>query len=429
MMSVMNSYAIFLGSLTNMMKAFKGENSQFMATTVQMNTTTPEQIAKNSVQLQENFKEIASFLYNAFENTLSSSSGEGKRFFPEESRAKDVTDRIANMTKIVKDYGLMMQELISTIGLMSNLKTNGFDETKFTADFNAVSRFLWSAFEVTIGGNDKVGGYFPSGDRAKDVIERIANMGKIVKDYSSMMKDLSAAITNLSAIDIKDLDASKFNEKLNSLLSSLKVGGLDLQKSSPIAEIETIIKVYEGVYTSLSKLEKIMNDIANKMKSISGINFDMQKIKGMGLGMGENAGPLGLSNISAVVENGMEPQTATVVANTAPINQVSDVENKIMANKAGASMPTSKITSDELSDIASENEEQNAKLQTLIGLFKDVVDLLKPNSVTVANSNMTFGRNANSPKLPPPRFARAITGLPQSLPDKAVVNIGSNAII
>ena len=430
MMSVMNSYAIFLGSLTNMMKAFKGENSQFMATTVQMNTTTPEQIAKNSVQLQENFKEIASFLYNAFENTLSSSSGEGKKYFPEESRAKDVTDRIANMSKIVKDYGLMMQELISTISLMSNLKTNGFDETKFTADFNAVSRFLWSAFEVTIGGNDKVGGYFPSGDRAKDVIERIANMGKIVKDYSSMMKDLSAAITNLSAIDIKDLDANKFNEKLNSLLSSLKVGGLDLQKSSPIAEIETIIKVYEGVYTSLSKLEKIMNDIANKMKSISGINFDMQKIKGMGLGMGENAGSLGLSNISAVVENSMEPQTATVVANTAPINQVSDVENKIMANKAGASMPTSKITSDELSDIASENEEQNAKLQTLIGLFKDVVDLLKPRSLpTVANSNTPFGGNANSPKLPPPRFARAITGLPQSMPDKAVLNIGANAII
>ena len=429
MMSVMNGYTNFLGTLTNMMKVFKGENSQFMASGIQMKTTTPEEIAKNAEKFRDNFKEIASFLFNAFEYTLSSSN-EGLKYFPEESRAKDVTDRIANMSKIVKDYGLMMQELISTIGLMSNLKTNGFDETKFTADFNAVSRFLWSAFEVTIGGNDKVGGYFPSGDKAKDVIERIANMSKIVKDYSSMMKDLSAAITNLSAIDIKDLEASKFNEKLNSLLSSLKVGGLDLQKSSPIAEIETIIKVYEGVYTSLSKLEKIMNDIANKMKSISGINFDMQKIKGMGLGMGENAGSLGLSNISAVVENGMEPQTATVVANTAPINQVSDVENKIMANKAGSSMPTAKVTSDELSDIASENEEQNAKLQTLIGLFKDVVDLLKPRSLpTVANSNIPFGGNANSPKLPPPRFARAITGLPQSMPDKAVLNIGANAII
>ena len=430
MMSVMNGYTNFLGTLTNMMKVFKGENSQFMASGIQMKTTTPEEIAKNAQTFRDNFKEIASFLYNAFEYTLSSSSGEGLKYFPEESRAKDVTDRIANMSKIVKDYGLMMQELISTISLMSNLKTNGFDETKFTADFNAVSRFLWSAFEVTIGGNDKVGGYFPSGDRAKNVIERIANMSKIVKDYSSMMKDLSAAITNLSAIDIKDLDASKFNEKLNSLLSSLKVGGLDLQKSSPIAEIETIIKVYEGVYTSLSKLEKIMNDIANKMKSISGINFDMQKIKGMGLGMGENAGSLGLSNISAVVENGMEPQTATVMANTAPVNQISDVENKIMANKAGASMPTAKVTSDELSDIASENEEQNAKLQTLIGLFKDVVDLLKPKPLpTVANSNTPFGVNAYSPKLPPPRFARAITGLPQSMPDTAVVNIGSNAIM
>ena len=430
MMSVMNGYTNFLGTLTNMMKVFKGENSQFMASGIQMKTTTPEEIAKNAEAFKENFKEIASFLYNAFEYTLSSSSGEGKKYFPEESRAKDVNDRIANMSKIVKDYGLMMQELVSTISLMSNLKTNGFDETKFTADFNAVSRFLWSAFEVTIGGNDKVGGYFPSGDRAKNVIERIANMSKIVKDYSSMMKDLSAAITNLSAIDIKDLDASKFNEKLNSLLSSLKVGGLDLQKSSPIAEIETIIKVYEGVYTSLSKLEKIMNDIANKMKSISGINFDMQKIKGMGLGMGENAGSLGLSNISAVVENGIEPQTATVMANTAPVNQISDVENKIMANKAGASMPTAKVTSDELSDIASENEEQNAKLQTLIGLFKDVVDLLKPKPLpTVANSNTPFGVNAYSPKLPPPRFARAITGLPQSMPDTAVVNIGSNAIM
>lgn len=430
MMSVMNGYTNFLGTLTNMMKVFKGENSQFMASGIQMKTTTPEEIAKNAEAFKENFKEIASFLYNAFEHTLSSSSGEGLKYFPEESRAKNVTDRIANMSKIVKDYGLMMQELVSTISLMSNLKTNGFDETKFTADFNAVSRFLWSAFEVTIGGNDKVGGYFPSGDRAKNVIERIANMSKIVKDYSSMMKDLSAAITNLSAIDIKDLDASKFNEKLNSLLSSLKVGGLDLQKSSPIAEIETIIKVYEGVYTSLSKLEKIMNDIANKMKSISGINFDMQKIKGMGLGMGENAGSLGLSNISAVVENGIEPQTATVMANTAPVNQISDVENKIMANKAGASMPTAKVTSDELSDIASENEEQNAKLQTLIGLFKDVVDLLKPKSLpTVANSNTPFGGNAYSPKLPPPRFARAITGLPQSMPDTAVVNIGSNAIM
>ena len=103
-----------------------------------------------------------------------------------------------------------------------------------------------------------------------------------------------------------------------------------------------------------------------------------------------------------------------------------DMHSAIAGERAGTSPSKTEITSPELGSIAMEAEDQNAKLDTLIALFTQVVNALKPTDTPITSSGGARGDTATKNVVhKPANFFRNTVGLVTQTSGKAALNLGA----
>ena len=105
---------------------------------------------------------------------------------------------------------------------------------------------------------------------------------------------------------------------------------------------------------------------------------------------------------------------------------ISDMHSAVAQDKASSSPSKTEITSPELGTIASEAGDHNAKLDTLITLFQQVLTALKPSSTPITSSGGSPGDTKTRDVVhKPANFFRNTVGLVTQTAGKAALNMGA----
>ena len=136
-------------------------------------------------------------------------------------------------------------------------------------------------------------------------------------------------------------------------------------------------------------------------------------------------GPISVEPISVAGTGvaGQPPTSIRTVAQTSP--SIPDIHSAMASEKASTSPVKTEITSAELGAIATEAEDQNAKLDTLITLFTEVLAALKPKSTPISSSGGAAGDTASKKVVHRPSNSfRNTVGLVTQTAGKAALNLG-----
>jgi len=119
-----------------------------------------------------------------------------------------------------------------------------------------------------------------------------------------------------------------------------------------------------------------------------------------------------------------EPASIRPLAQTSPA--IPDMHSAIAGEKAATSPVKTEITSPELGAIASEAGDHNAKLDTLITLFQQVLTALKPTSTPITSSGGMGGDTSTKEVVhKPANFFKNPVGMVTQTPGKAILNVGT----
>jgi hypothetical protein len=150
-----------------------------------------------------------------------------------------------------------------------------------------------------------------------------------------------------------------------------------------------------------------------------------------------NTVPSTSGNIEGVVPNTdvdtskALPSTATPVpvSTISPSASVASMEQKMLQDRAAASPSKSEITSPELGNIASENEEQTIILSQMKDLFEKFLAAIKPRSDVNSSGG---GEPGNTSSIPiagkPANYYRRVTGNVSQTSGKGITNLGAKAL-
>jgi len=133
-------------------------------------------------------------------------------------------------------------------------------------------------------------------------------------------------------------------------------------------------------------------------------------------------GPMSVEPMS-VAGAGESPASVRPIAQTSPA--MPDMHSAIAGERAATSPVKTEITSPELGAIASEAGDHNAKLDTLITLFQQVLTALKPTSTPITSSGGVPGDTATREVVhKPANYFRNTVGLASQTAGKAALNLG-----
>lgn len=108
-----------------------------------------------------------------------------------------------------------------------------------------------------------------------------------------------------------------------------------------------------------------------------------------------------------------------------PAESPEAIRQKIAARVIGEEPATNNVTSEELTNIASESEEQTELQRKLVDLFTQVLDALKPQSSPTTSTGGIFGDTSpNQLASKPAKYFRNPLGAVAQLPSKASTNLG-----
>ena len=134
-------------------------------------------------------------------------------------------------------------------------------------------------------------------------------------------------------------------------------------------------------------------------------------------------GPMSVEPMS-VAGAGESPASVRPIAQTSPA--IPDIQSAIAGDKAATSPTKTEITSPELGTIASEAGDHNAKLDTLITLFQQVLTALKPTSTPITSGGGVKGDTSTHDVVhKPANFFKNPVGLVTQTPGKAILNVGT----
>ena len=108
-----------------------------------------------------------------------------------------------------------------------------------------------------------------------------------------------------------------------------------------------------------------------------------------------------------------------------PAESPDAIRQKIAARVIGEEPATNNVTSEELTNIASESEEQTDLQRKLVDLFTKVLDALKPQTSPTTSTGGIFGDTSpNQLASKPAKYFRNPLGAVAQLPSKASTNLG-----
>jgi hypothetical protein len=133
-------------------------------------------------------------------------------------------------------------------------------------------------------------------------------------------------------------------------------------------------------------------------------------------------GPISVEPMS-VTGTGESSASIRPLAQTSPA--MPDMHSAIAGERASTSPVKTEITSPELGAIASEAGDHNAKLDTLITLFQQVLDTLKPRNTPITSGGGIPGDTATRDVVhKPANYFRNTVGLASQTAGKAALNLG-----
>jgi hypothetical protein len=134
-------------------------------------------------------------------------------------------------------------------------------------------------------------------------------------------------------------------------------------------------------------------------------------------------GPISVEPMS-VAGAGESPASVRPIAQTSPA--IPDIHSAIAGDKAATSPTKTEITSPELGTIASEAGDHNAKLDTLITLFQQVLNALKPTSTPITSGGGVPGDTSTKNVVhKPANFFKNPVGMVTQTAGKAILNVGT----
>lgn len=228
---------------------------------------------------------------------------------------------------------------------------------------------------------------------AKDVETLSAKGGGKFDNNSSFMNDIFNSILG----GMKSNVSNPINYKVTNTSNAKKIINQGLMPSIGSPKMPT----------SEVNASTTLNNLINQPTSASGMSTQ---------------GPISVEPIS-VAGTGVSSSNIRTVAQTSP--SVPDIHSAIANEKASTSPVKTEITSAELGAIATEAEDQNAKLDTLIALFTQVLAALKPKSTPISSGGGNYGDTASKKVVHRPANSfRNTVGLVTQTAGKAALNLG-----
>ena len=244
--------------------------------------------------------------------------------------------------------------------------------------------------------------FFGGGDGVLDKISTLAAAGPNLKIFADSVSFLTLGIqgfaTTLEEIGSTEKNIDKLIAMANKLsgiapvLSSLQA----LKIAIPSEQILTQTQMIEGNIdkTNATNLENIVP------------NSDVDVTKALP----STATPVSVSTIS-------------------PSASVASVEQKMLQDRAAASPSKSEITSPELGNIVSENEEQTIILSEMRDLFEKFLTAIKPRSDVNSSGGGETGSTSSIPIAgKPANYYRRVTGNVSQTSGKGITNLGAKAL-
>ena len=412
-------------------------------------------IASNHEKLKEYYWNLCSVIWWSVREPI-------RAFLPTSTDASQAKDQIDASIKMMQSLSTMYQSLSGFITSSNSTELSALAQNpdQYKDKVVQLSAFVWNGIVIPVAK------YLPT--NTDQEVQKIDASIKLMKSFLVLTTNLQSMASQIASTNITGIDLDSIIKKIGTFnLNDLK--NINPINSTEIDKLQVVIDSYDKFLNLLNTLEKTMLGIARKLESISQIQINKtlvppaapktpepvmppvkpvtnnvadEIIKGWNAQIGNfDATIFKTGEILYKSEDGNtykadknflgQRMYQKVDAQTAPMASpvsanMNDIESKLMAQKAGTSIPVNEIKSKELSTIADENAEQNEKLATLIDLFQKVVAFMTPTSQpNVGSSNFDKANTMpNTRDLPPPRYARSTSGLPDTMPGKAVVNKG-----
>jgi hypothetical protein len=332
-------------------------------------------------------------------------------YFPGEDEIEEVTLRLDGMVTILNK----IPPVLDTLGDLLNTYTTGnwFElspieslmllGTRFGTWFNGVGMML------RYGVINPVLKYFPAEDEVTEIVSRLEGMVVVLNKLGVVLGELGFVMSALSSISMPFGFMSLFPmASLGGMLMGL--GGI---AASGIGSLFSGGgKANVGTPSDNAIDKRIEQQSAEAAQNQAGLLAKLvdQAIYGDGINV-QSAGN------TAVAGN---TTAATIGANMA------DIQSKVAAQKAGNQLPSSKVSSDELADIATESENQTELQKKLVGLFEDMLKALKPADQAIGGQAGAGPADTSGEKVggKPPNYFRSSQGMVNSGPGKQTLNMG-----
>ena len=137
--------------------------------------------------------------------------------------------------------------------------------------------------------------------------------------------------------------------------------------------------------------------------------------------LGSHAGLSGIGSLFGFGGADVQPTNMAAM----PAESPDAIRQKIAARVIGEEPATNNVTSEELTNIASESEEQTELQRKLVDLFTKVLDALKPQTSPTTSTGGIFGDTSpNQLASKPAKYFRNPLGAVAQLPSKASTNLG-----
>ena len=223
------------------------------------------------------------------------------------------------------------------------------------------------------------------------------------------------------------------------------VSDIDYKMSSP-KDLQQVLDqglTTTGVGTADSSLKESKKEIGvGEVKTAEGALKESTENGATGTVQAEVKALNGLNNLISqpTKASGIISQTTPIdsmpsvavdkeTSNIKPVIQsspaVPDVQSAIASDKASTSPKKTEIMCPELGTIATESGSQNEKLDTLIKLFQEVVEALKPKSTPIQSSGGIGGDTSTKNVVhKPANYFRNTVGLVSQGTARSVLNIG-----
>jgi len=331
-------------------------------------------------------------------------------YFPGEDEIEDAALRLDGMVTILNK----IPPVLDTLGDLLNTYTAGnwFELSpigslmvlgiRFGGWFNGVGMMLRD------GVINPVLKYFPAEDEVTEIVSRLEGMVVVLNKLGVVLGELGFVMSALSSI-------------------SMPFGFMNL---FPMASLGGMLTGLAGATSGIGSLFSGGGKTSVGTPSDNAIDKRVEQQSAEAAQM--QAGLLAKLVDQAIYGDGINVQSAGNAAVTSKTTastigaNMADIQSKVAAQKAGNQLPSSKVSSDELADIATESETQTELQKKLVGLFEDMLKALKPADQAIVGQAGAGPADTSGEKVggKPPNYFRSSQGMVNSGPGKQTLNMG-----